>query len=272
MSTYPVRAVLTNPELLQYILLQCDLRLLLTAAQRVCRLWHAAVATSPEIQKHLYFQPVANNTEQTPAQLTTNPLLRELFSHWMRRSRPETGFVTRDEMLTLPIADAARRDAFLRSNASWRRMLVAQPAVTSLGLLKQLPRIREYFAHLQEQIFYPEGLRMGELVDLTIQIIKEERGYATFRVAWSRPFGQEEYLSLLLQQFNRGLMSFGPEVELILLFMLGRPWVPTGEELPDRWPEDINSRFQSEDFQARALVLNRLPSGYESQGMAFYQQ
>ena len=134
----------------------------------------------------------------------------------MQHARPETGFVTLDEMLDemlahLPMAaatDPAHRAAFLRSGASWRRMLVTQPPITSLGMLKQLPRVKESFAHLRGQLFFHEGLRMGDLVDLTVQNLEQERGYATFRVAWTRPFRPDEYISFLLQQLNRGLMSF----------------------------------------------------------------
>lgn len=124
-------------------------------------------------------------------------------------------------------------------------MLVAQPAIRSLGLLIQLPRVRE-------------------------------QGYAAFRVAWSRPFGADEYLPTLLAQFNRGLMSFGAEEEgeagPVLFVMTGRPRVPPGEALPDRWPDNVDARLASRDFEPRVLVMDRLPSGYESQGMAFYQQ
>ena len=271
--------VLANPELLQFILLQCDPHTLLTSAQRVCHRWHACIATSPAIQRHLFLRPIDIMSSAPTSQSTraANPLLEHPFSLWMQHSRPETGFVTLDEMLArLPTAAAAAdpgcENAFLRSGASWRHMLVAQPPITSLGVLKQLPRIGESFAHLREQIFFPEGLRMGELVDLTVQILEEERGYATFRVAWTRPFGPEEYIAFLLQQFNRGLMSFGPEVGAVLFFMGSRPRSRLGEETIDRWQGNVDVRLKSKDYQARTLVLQRVPSGYESMGNAFWQQ
>src|SRR5690625_2582029 len=49
--------VLDTSELLELILVHVDMQTLLTSAQRTSRTWHALIATSPPLQRRLFFLP-----------------------------------------------------------------------------------------------------------------------------------------------------------------------------------------------------------------------
>lgn len=113
------------------ILLNLDMRTLL-CIQRTCRSWLSVIRDSPAIQKALYFTPIEN----TPAdEKVQNPLLVEAFPALFKLTDPDNpeDDYTYDEpalatfdMMKNPSKLAAY---LLRSEASWRRMLVQQPPV-----------------------------------------------------------------------------------------------------------------------------------------------
>lgn len=74
-----VDAFLSTPELVQEMLLQLDLRTLLTSAQLVCRQWFDIIATSPTLQQALHLKPSRPSHEGGPV---PNPLLAEAFPFW----------------------------------------------------------------------------------------------------------------------------------------------------------------------------------------------
>src|SRR5437879_630808 len=79
--------VLSTAELLELILLQLDLRTLLTAAQRTCRYWKTLIRDSPSLQKYLFLMP----DESAPK--SWNPLLAEAFpSFFSQDGTSATGF------------------------------------------------------------------------------------------------------------------------------------------------------------------------------------
>ncbi|KAI0858836.1 hypothetical protein F4860DRAFT_516486 [Xylaria cubensis] len=142
MSSSAVQTVINIPELLQLILLQCDMRTLLTGARGVSLLWRDIIDSTPAIQKALFFRP---DTRNDGSEAILNPLLTETFSTFFDGSvHDEESF----EELPIggkgPLVDAlsllfdgivkesSRRDAFRRKDASWRRMLVRQPPVGNM--------------------------------------------------------------------------------------------------------------------------------------------
>ncbi|KAH7309047.1 hypothetical protein B0I35DRAFT_482787 [Stachybotrys elegans] len=112
---------LGTAEILEQILLQADIRTVLTA-QRVCQQWLHLIRTSRALQKHLFFQPdLALKTRMR------NPLLAELFPNWF----PDTPEFFNDLGLDhLPLVQPHRNAAFKYQGATWRRMLISQPPVT----------------------------------------------------------------------------------------------------------------------------------------------
>ncbi|RAL08536.1 F-box protein [Aspergillus homomorphus CBS 101889] len=127
----PVEQVLVTPELLELILAQLDIRTLLTSAQRVSRSWHALIQDSHPLQEALYFRPIKPECS-TADQRTTNPLLAQAFSPIF--TTPPFGVALTLNTLDL-MTHPAKQRAYLRPDASWRRMLVTQPPATSFGHL-----------------------------------------------------------------------------------------------------------------------------------------
>ncbi|KAJ5343277.1 uncharacterized protein N7506_003101 [Penicillium brevicompactum] len=158
-------AVLSIVEILENILCHVDQKTLLISGQRVCRHWHDVIATSPPIQKHLFFRPDVHRKNKE-----LNPMLNSIFPHWFRAKYPDW-FKAYLDMYGLPhheivdrvhmpapIDRGPRRKIPIRlddpdfptrwfrippmpsfwdpilqvENASWRRMLVQQPPVTEL--------------------------------------------------------------------------------------------------------------------------------------------
>lgn len=83
------------------------------------------------------------------------------------------------------------KDAYFRENASWRRMLVQQPPVQSLGWLKltevQWDCLKAFWWDLPlEEVQGGSGLRMDVLYDLAMGTSGEENKNRYFRVCWRR--------------------------------------------------------------------------------------
>jgi hypothetical protein len=162
-------AVLSTPELLENILSCLSMRNLLTIATRISRRWNALVTDSPHLRRLLFFQSEQSKPPHSDCvEKTCNPLLAETFPLWFTNPTVRFQF---DAIATLPIARrVSRREAFLWSTASWRRMLVSQPPIQKLGCW-----MAEYTSgDLPDDtcwkfrtLSFPEGLRMGKLYDLT---------------------------------------------------------------------------------------------------------
>ena len=123
-----VQKVLDTPELFELILLQCDLRSLLTRALRVSHKWYDVIRSSPTIQEALFFRPSQNIDG---SEFTFNPILVEDFGLFF-----DGEVHTRQSFDALPIAKGGkkgRRESFMRKGASWRSMLVRQPPIRTMG-------------------------------------------------------------------------------------------------------------------------------------------
>ncbi|KAB8233271.1 uncharacterized protein BDW43DRAFT_276825 [Aspergillus alliaceus] len=139
------RTALSSPEILEAILLELDMRTLLTSAQLTCKGWRALIIHSPSLQQALFFRPVKQDAEKR-----YNPLLAETFpsffptrhathhnadsatptsSHSSIRVPGEAPSLLRLEISKNP----EKRGAYLHVNASWRRMLIQQPPVRGLA-------------------------------------------------------------------------------------------------------------------------------------------
>ena len=131
--------VLLTAELLELILPHLDLWTLLHA-QRVNRLFKDIIIDSAECQRSLFFLPekTTPNERFNPKATRFNPLLERHFEPWFNHEwrnndhyhSPEITAKTFEELM----ASDSKKDAVLREGASWRRMLVAQPAVHKLRI------------------------------------------------------------------------------------------------------------------------------------------
>lgn len=125
--------VFQDPRLLETILSDLDIRTLLVSGQRVCRTWHDLITGSQKLQHALFFEPDLHATARH------NPLLAATFPfcfHHMRlRDDQDLPFISKCISLPdqwcgiFPPIDKfrAKREAFSRATASWKRMLVHQP-------------------------------------------------------------------------------------------------------------------------------------------------
>lgn len=123
--------VMLSPELLEMILVQMDMRSLLTSAQRVCHRWASLINKSPSIQKALFFTPIKPPEWGTDSM--QNPLLVDAFpSFFPAKDRPDRFKFDFSNLAATRDETAMAR--FVRKDASWRRMLVQQPPIENIGL------------------------------------------------------------------------------------------------------------------------------------------
>ena len=167
-------AALWIPELLEQILLNTDMCTLLTSAQRVCHYWKEVITKSKPLQQALFFEPV--KTQKNHAQQTRirNPLLEKLF--WpsgIDTSTLQTNS-TEDETI-IQARIAYKKPIYAHKKASWQRMLIQQPATSTIGFFpgcengpcsRHPDGMRHYVMDVYSSDTIDDGkihLRMGDL-------------------------------------------------------------------------------------------------------------
>ncbi|KAJ5129238.1 uncharacterized protein N7515_005277 [Penicillium bovifimosum] len=183
MATPAQSQAFSIPEIFELILLNLDTRTLLTKASRVCRDWTRFINSSPPIQRALFFKPLGNVLNKPTME---NPMLAEAFPSLFHQipatGDDDTNHNGRTERLlplvTFTTFDFIRRphmlDAYMRPEASWRRMLVQQPAVHTLTFLRvnyghggqSLCHYEVWSADYQKEL--GGGLRMETLFEVLI--------------------------------------------------------------------------------------------------------
>ncbi|KAF9883078.1 hypothetical protein FE257_004112 [Aspergillus nanangensis] len=110
-------------EVLEHILLGLDMRTLLQA-QRVSTTWHRVINRSHRIQERLFYRPVQATAGDPHQTRKRNQLLEQII--WPRlQSLSERG-VLYQGLGDFYISQCSE-DPILRSEASWRQMLIQQP-------------------------------------------------------------------------------------------------------------------------------------------------
>ncbi|EIT73792.1 hypothetical protein AO1008_04814 [Aspergillus oryzae 100-8] len=120
-------------EILEAILLQTDIRTLLTSATRVCRSWHNIIQGSASLQAVLFLKPVKEPHKRIRNPLIETDIWPELFRKRFR-SPSDRSWQVKEEF---PCMDPDKEKAYLREEASWRRMLLHQPPTSHLALIEQ---------------------------------------------------------------------------------------------------------------------------------------
>lgn len=214
--TSATAAFLGTPELLEALFLQCDMRSLLTSAQRVCRQWHEIAVSSPAVQAHLYFRPEipdrSNGGGSSSSRTTSNnPLLAEVFPPFFEPFAINTseGFWGRAEIRALPLA--RRPGPFMRADASWRAMHVQQPPPRALGVVKPA----ENYSVVYERRPGEAVVRMGELYDHVIRALTMPG--QRWRILWREGRGGGGGPALLLEHHTTLLWEFNAECTRRLL-------------------------------------------------------
>lgn len=125
--------------MLELILLSLDMRTLLISAQRVCHKWHNLIQVSHSLQAALFFKPVKYKLPRGTQRLR-NPLVEEIIWPKFIRTRGEqTCLFHMYCTLDLPRMNKKKEKAYLRENASWRRMLLQQPPTSIVGIIETSP-------------------------------------------------------------------------------------------------------------------------------------
>lgn len=167
-------------ELFEAVLLQLDLQTLLLS-QRVSRSWAWRIRHSGPIQRALFFAPAAT----TDHDVVANPLLAEHFPLWFpQRNRTNERKCFDNRKLDFFLA--TRKETHLRPEASWRRMLVVQPALHSLAWIERHRSSKFPATELCYWVFHfaeAEGIRMDALYDLVVS--KQKNAGFYFRIFWS---------------------------------------------------------------------------------------
>lgn len=117
-------AVLATPELLLMILMHLDMKTLLLC-QRVNNQFLTTIENSHECQRALFLAGEELRKPFEPSMTRMNPLLQSKFRPWFDDIK-----IDQVSFATLELAKC--RDVYLRPEASWRKMLVAQPPVSRL--------------------------------------------------------------------------------------------------------------------------------------------
>nr|XP_056567974.1 uncharacterized protein N7489_003801 [Penicillium chrysogenum]KAJ5243705.1 hypothetical protein N7489_003801 [Penicillium chrysogenum]KAJ5275696.1 hypothetical protein N7505_004241 [Penicillium chrysogenum]KAJ5286163.1 hypothetical protein N7524_001469 [Penicillium chrysogenum]KAJ6140780.1 hypothetical protein N7497_011673 [Penicillium chrysogenum] len=220
---------LSIPEIFELILLNLDIRTLLTKASRICHSWSHFINSSPRIQWALFFRPLDHALNKPKTQ---NPLLAETFPSIFDQfectgKRNDLDTDTTNEKptsnVTLTTFDMIKNphkwDAYIRPEASWRRMLVQQPPVYTLSLLRsnvghggQHLYIYEAMDHQKEPA---DGLRMDIVFEALIFGDRwDQDEYSATQMVWGQEF--------LPKQVQADLELFGVrDLDLVFYTHLG---------------------------------------------------
>lgn len=119
-------------EILEAILLQLPISDLLVNAQLVSHQWKSAITSSTKLQQALFFRPSENNIGEA----LFNPLLQKFFPPWFDGTGDP--FSRGKAFRGLPWADSVEhRDAAMRKEASWRKMLPITPPPKIFEVVKR---------------------------------------------------------------------------------------------------------------------------------------
>ncbi|KAK3987353.1 hypothetical protein QBC44DRAFT_360855 [Cladorrhinum sp. PSN332] len=250
-------------ELLERVLLELDMRTILTVAQRVHPHWHKVITTSPAIQQHLFFRPINVPSGSSPIPIQ-NPLLASDFYAFFRTWAPKaraTIWQHRDRVLPLSFRPTGDIDSFIlwntlpgfrdmankkkhhlaltRPDASWRRMLVSQPPPKRIGRVKEWGPDQVYRHWDRKMVDVKDGLRMGDLYDVVDAVLWRRFARVERHKKMSRYYHSEVWIGWKC--------GTNEEVESLGINPDGRPWgYATSEllEMPqpspkgDQWVEE----------------------------------
>lgn len=144
----------------------------LLLAQRVSSGWREVIRTSPVLQELLFMRPAQSGATQdisadgVPIR-EFNPLLIEHMPMWFSKN----GDAWRQTVRDAPWAQTVSRLVFLRQDASWRRMLLAQPPFTTFENVQQVHcqgGDRLSVGYVEQQ----DGVRMGLAYDKAVETVR----------------------------------------------------------------------------------------------------
>jgi hypothetical protein len=232
------------PEILHSILLQLPLQDLLVNAQLVSHDWHSAIKTSSRLQQALFLEPALGGDSQ---KLVFNPILQKAFPPWFQQpaSLYSRGKVFTDLDWSQP---DERRRAFMRKEASWRRMLPTQPAPHTLAVFKHVS-MRRAGKKYQGEVEFPDGVRMATLYDFAYVTVAEP--ISSFLMMWS--------VRLEIDSENKTVPSSDGESCDVVTMRVNHT-----QQCNRGMPRDVGPEFRSEGFEELDIDLTSAqPRGSE---------
>ncbi|KAI0468323.1 hypothetical protein F4859DRAFT_211449 [Xylaria cf. heliscus] len=163
-------------EIAEHILAHLPMKDLLLV-QRVSTSWRELIRTSPVLQELLFMRPRQSQATQTSSSddipiREFNPLLIEHMPLWFSTNKDAWSLSVKDA----PWAQTVSRLVFLRRDASWRHMLLAQPPFTTFESVRQVHAMggdRLSVGCIEQ----PDGVRMGLAYDKAVHPVHD--GYLT---------------------------------------------------------------------------------------------
>ncbi|PYI11377.1 hypothetical protein BO78DRAFT_413846 [Aspergillus sclerotiicarbonarius CBS 121057] len=253
---------LSTPELLEMILLQLDLRTLLASAQRVCRAWNGLIQESSFIQEALFLKPIKKR-DSNPIERTLNPLLSETFPAIFQQN--ETIFPRNKEEFTLTNLDMIKKPekkaAYLRPEASWRRMLIQQPPAFEIGIFRWWGNpfgygFRYEIQQLKDAPRWHDGIRMERLFETLIFHSNLSPTFSPASIYW---WGECSSPSILRHLKEIGITTV-PDIILCTSSMVSCTDPDSDSEDDDR---DVVDQIQAW-YRNRGLQPKGLGDGWES--------
>lgn len=187
--------VLSKPELIEAILLQLPMKDLLIHAQLVNKDFYSIITQFPSLQRKLFFvaKPVIipgisrGSNAPGPEDWEINPLLRESFPPWFLNHASMPGQFEQSGISELRKLDwtssTEKTAAYARREASWRRMLVTQPPIRSLGIVKSASTQGGTFENTGK-IILESGIKMGLMFDLVEMHMISCSPVSSFALQW----------------------------------------------------------------------------------------
>ncbi|PYH86700.1 hypothetical protein BO82DRAFT_272427 [Aspergillus uvarum CBS 121591] len=150
------------PELLESILLNLDMHTLLIST-RICHLWNNLIRTSPRLQTALFLLPQSAATAPDQPRTKNTLLLDIIWPQFIARrltTRPRPAYIG----AWFPdISSTEKEEAYLRPEASWRRMFLHQPPTSRASFIEG-PDIRKGPLHSYIKCGCHEGpIRLQDL-------------------------------------------------------------------------------------------------------------
>lgn len=124
--------VFALPEVLEKILLEVDMVTLLVSAQRVSKAWKDLIKSSIAIQQKLFFKAA------TSGPVEKNPLLKKYLTPFYESEVREKAPDWTHAKVIAEAPFAKNAEAFRRSGASWREMLLQQPPQFRYGFARDI--------------------------------------------------------------------------------------------------------------------------------------
>jgi len=192
-------AVLFNPITLSSVLQNLDPGDLLSC-RRVCVFFNTIINSSKDVRRALYLLPASAPTVLTPfgrgILYTINPLLKTKFKPFFLTNMNSNYGLWNELALNHLLPNDGRTAvksewdaciatirALFRSEASWRDMLVTQPPITELEVIRLSTLLPGSQPLRHTRLLFETGLTMGKLYDLMFCCVGIESG-GSFGIDW----------------------------------------------------------------------------------------